>query len=55
LWEGWNVASEGGVVDFVDEDSEESCSLVIRIGLELRVDFDNERRSDGRKQTGLIR
>ena len=38
MWEVWSVAYEGGVVDFADEDSEESCGLFIRIGLELGGD-----------------
>ena len=33
-----NVTSEGGVVDLVDQDSEEGSGLVAGVGLELRID-----------------
>jgi hypothetical protein len=42
LWECRNVVSEGGVVDFVKENTEEGCALVVWIGLEVRVDLDDE-------------
>ena len=47
LWEGGSVVSEGGIVDLVDEDTEESGSLVTRVGLELRLDIKDESRCDG--------
>ena len=53
LWEGGSVVSEGGVVDLVDEDTEESGGLITRVGLELRLDVDDEGRSDGGEQTSL--
>ena len=53
LWDGGNVIAEGGVVDLVDEDTEESGCLFVRVWLELGVDLDNERGSDGGKQTSL--
>ena len=53
LWEGGNIVAEGGVVDLVDEDAEESCSLVIRVRLELRVELDNECGGDSGEQTSL--
>jgi hypothetical protein len=53
LWEGGNVVSEGGVVDLVDKDAEESGGLVVRVLLEVRVDLDDECRGDGGEQTGL--
>jgi len=43
LWESRNVVAEGGIVDLVDEDAEESCGLIVRVLLELRVDLDDER------------
>ena len=51
--EGGSVVSEGGVVNLVDEDAEESSSLVTRVGLELWLDIEDESRSDGREQTSL--
>ena len=53
LWEGGCVVSESGVVDLVDEDTEESDDLVTRVGLELRLDVDAESGCDVREQTGL--
>jgi hypothetical protein len=53
--EGGNVASERGVVNFVDEDTEEGSRLITRVGLKLRINLNDECRGDGRKQTGLIR
>jgi hypothetical protein len=53
LWECGRVVAEGGVVDLVEKDAEESGCLVVRIGLELGVDLDDERRGDGGEQTGL--
>ena len=53
LWEGRRIIPECGVVDLVDEDTEESGSLVARVRLELRLDVDDKCGSDGREQTGL--
>jgi hypothetical protein len=53
LWEGGNVVSEGGVVHLVDEETEESGGLVVRVLLKVGVDLDDECGCDGRKQTGL--
>jgi len=47
LWESRNVVAEGGVVDLVGRDTEESCCLVVWVGLELRIDLDDERGGDG--------
>ena len=47
LCEGGSVVSAGGIVDLVDEDTEESGSLVTRVGLELRLDIKDESRCDG--------
>ena len=49
----WNIIAESGVVDLVDEDTEESSGFVVRVGLELRLDLDDEGGSDGGEQTGL--
>ena len=53
LWEGGGVVSEGGIVDLVDEDAEESNSLVTRVGLKLRLDVEDESRCDGGEKTSL--
>ena len=45
--------SKCSVVDLVDKNAEESSGLVAGIGLELRVDVDDEGGSDRRKQTRL--
>ena len=46
LWEGRGVVSEGGIVDLVDKDAEESSSLSTRVRLELRPDIEDESRGD---------
>ena len=49
MWESGNFASEGGVVDLVNEDSEEGGGVGVRVGLQLNVDVDDECRGDCRK------
>ena len=53
MWDCGNVAAEGSVVDFVDEDTEEGGSLFTRVGLELRLGLDDEGRRHGGEQTSL--
>ena len=53
LWECRRVVSEGGVVKLVDKDTEEGCSYVVRILLEVGVDLDDECGGDGGEQTSL--
>ena len=53
LWESRRVASEGGVVDLGDENTKKSDSLITRVGLELRLDVEDEGGGDGGEQTGL--
>ena len=53
LRESGSVASEGGVVDLVDENAEEGGGLFTRVGLELRLDIEDEGSSDGGEQTSL--
>jgi len=53
LWDGGNVTAKGGVVDLVDQDTEESGCLSVRVWLELGVDLDDECGSDDGKQTAL--
>jgi len=48
-----SVIFEGGAVEIVDEDAEESCSHVVRVLLEVGVDLDGERRGNGGEQTDL--
>ena len=52
LW--GNVVSECAAVDVENEDAQQNDSLVVWIGLELRVDFGGSSRSNGRKQTSLM-
>jgi len=47
------VITKGGVVNFVDQDTEESSSLIIWVRLELRLDINDECRGDSREQTSL--
>ena len=47
LWEGRHVVAEGGVIDLVNEDTEESDGLIVWVRLELRVDLDDECGGDG--------
>jgi hypothetical protein len=53
LWDGGGVIAEGGVVDLVDKNTEESGGLVVRIRLELGIDLDDECGGDCGKQTSL--
>ena len=53
LWERRNVVAEGGVIQLVNDDTEESGGLFVRVLLELGLDIDNERRCYCRKKTGL--
>ena len=41
-WEAGNVVPKGGAVDLVKQDAEEGGSLVTRVGLELRIDLNDE-------------
>ena len=42
LWKAGHISPEGGVINLVDDDPEERCGLVTRVGLELRVDLDDK-------------
>ena len=42
LGDSRSVRTEGGVVDLMDEDSEKGGSLLTRVGLELRLDIEDE-------------
>ena len=54
LWKGGNVAPECGIIELVDEDAEKGDSLVTRVGLQLRVDLDDEGGSNSGKQASLF-
>ena len=53
MWEGGSVVSESGVVDLVDEDAEESGSLLGSVRLELRLDIEDECSGDSGEQASL--
>jgi len=53
LWNSGSFGTKGGVVDLMDEDSEEGGSFLTRVRLKLRLDIDDECGSDRRKQTSL--
>jgi len=54
LWEGWRVIPEGGVIDLINENTEEGSSLVVWVRLEVRVDLDDECGADSGEQTSLL-
>jgi len=45
--------NEGGVVHLVNKDTEEGEALLVGVRVKLRLDLDDERRSDGGEQTSL--
>jgi hypothetical protein len=47
LWKGGRIVAKGGIVDLVDEDTEEGGGFVVRVRLELGVDLDDECGGDG--------
>lgn len=49
-----NVISECGVVNLVDKDPEERSGLFTRVGVQLRIDLDDESGGNSRKQTSLF-
>jgi len=53
LWELRGVISEYCFIRCMNEDAEEGGGLIVRVRLKLRVDLDDERRSDGGEQTSL--
>ena len=53
MWEGWDVISEGGIINLVDEHAEEGRGLITRVRLKFGVDLNDERRGDSGEQTGL--
>jgi len=56
LLDGWDAGGfvrDGRLVEGEKDRAEESCGLLVRIGLEPRVDVDYEGRTDGGEQTRL--
>lgn len=53
-WEGGNILSEGGVVDLVKKDAEESGSLITRVRTQLRVYLNDEGGGYCGEKTGLM-
>jgi len=53
LWQSGDIATEGGIVDLVDQDTKEGGGFFVWIRLELGVDLDDECRRHGREQTSL--
>jgi hypothetical protein len=52
-WNGGGFVRDGGLVEGEKDCAEEGCRLLVRIGLELRVDVDDEGGTDGGEQTRL--
>ena len=52
-WNGGGFVRDGGLVEGEKDRAEKSCGLFVRIGLEARVDIDDEGGADGGKQTRL--
>ena len=50
---GRSLARDGGLVESEEDCAEEGGGLLVRIGLEVGMDVDDEGRADGREQTGL--
>jgi hypothetical protein len=53
MWEGGNVASEGGIVNLANKNAKEDGSFVVGIGLKLGVYLDDKCRGDCGEQTSL--
>ena len=52
-WDGGGFVRDGRLVEGEEDRAEEGCGLLVRIGLETRVDVDDEGRADGGEQTRL--
>ena len=53
---GWNSGDfvwDSGLVEGEEDRAQEGSRLIIRVGLEFRVDVDDEGGTDGREQTRL--
>jgi len=52
-WNGGGFTGDSGLVESEEDRAEEGGGLFIGIGLEVRMDIDDESRADGREQTCL--
>ena len=52
-WNGGGLTGDGGLVESEEDCAEESRRLLVRVGLEVRMDVDDKSRAYGRKQTRL--
>jgi len=52
-WDGRSVTRDGRLIESEENRAEEGGGLFVRIGLEVRMDIDDEGGADGREQTGL--
>jgi len=52
-WDGRSFVWDGRLVEGEKDRTEEGCGLLVRIGLETRVDVDDEGGADGGEQTCL--
>ena len=52
-WGGRSVTGDRGLIESEENCAEEGGGLLVRIGLEVRMDVDDEGGADGREQTGL--
>ena len=52
-WDGGGLTGDGGLIEGEEDGTEEGRRLLVRIGLEVRVDVDDESGADGREQTRL--
>ena len=52
-WDGRGLTGDGGLIESDEDRTEEGGGLLVRIGLEVRMDIDDEGRADGGEQTGL--
>ena len=49
----WSFTRDCRVIEGEEDGAEEGRRLVVGVGLEFRLDIDDEGRADGREQTGL--
>ena len=52
-WNGGGLTGDGGPIESEEDGAEESRRLFVRVGLEVRMDIDDESGADGRGQTRL--
>ena len=52
-WDGRGLTRDGGLIESEENCAEEGGRLLVRIGLEVGMDIDDEGGADGGEQTGL--